>query len=1033
MSADSDREPQQYDPPSVEQDVITFWRNNHIFEKSMEQRHDNEPFVFLEGPPTANGLPHPGHVLTRTIKDVVLRYRTMQGYYVARKAGWDTHGLPVEIEVEKSLGLEEKQEIEDYGIERFNEQCQESVFRYEEAWKQMTERVGFWLDMEHPYVTLKNDYIESVWWSLKQAWKRGLLTRGHRVTPYCPRCGTTLSSHEVAQGYKEVTDPSIYIKFKLKDRDAFLLAWTTTPWTLISNVALAVHPDELYVKIEYRGEEIILAEQRAIELFEDDEIRMLDAWKGEELEGMKYEPLYRYAEPDRPAWRVITADYVTMDDGTGVVHIAPAFGEEDYEAGKENDLPVVQLVEEDGTFPPAVQKWAGQFVKDADPDIIADLEERGLLLASHDVTHQYPFCWRCSSPLLYYAIESWFITMSRLREELMDNNEHIDWYPEHLKHGRFGGFIEEARDWSLSRKRYWGTPLPIWTCQECDHELCVGSVEELCEHAAEVPEEYNLHRPFVDELELSCPECNGAMQREPDVIDAWYDSGSAFFAQWHYPFENRETFNKNFPADFICEAIDQTRGWFYSLLAISTLTFDSHPYEQVVSLGLILDREGQKMSKKDRNYVSPDQIFDREGADAMRWYLISASAPWSPKRFYEEVVREALGKFLLTLWNVYSFYDTYASLDGFTYDEQSIEPAERSNLDRWVLSRLNTVTGQVNMHVEQYELHKAARLIEDYVVNDISNWYIRNSRKRFWLEEESPDKLAGYTTVYELLETLSRLVAPFVPFISEHIYRSLKQRFATGIEPESVHLCDYPSANATMVDEQLEAQMEQARTITEVARSLRARHDVKLRYPLATAVIVGDDLSTLAPLLENEINVKNVIFEDSLEPYLERVATPNFSTLGPKLKDHVDIVAEVIKNTSPDDLPGTTVAVNGDTYTIQEEDYDVEEQEREGYAIDTAGDVDIVLSLEQTDELLAEGFARELVRRVQEMRKDLDLDMEERIITSIDIDGSRIEGWTDYIKTETRSDELIMGSPNGDLVREWNIDGETITIGIGRR
>ncbi len=1032
MSADSDQE-QQYDPPTVEQDVIEFWKTNDIFEKSLQQRCDCEPFVFLEGPPTANGLPHPGHVLTRAVKDVVLRYKTMQGYYVARKAGWDTHGLPVEIEVEKSLGLEEKQEIEDYGIERFNKQCRESVFRYEEAWKDMTERVGFWLDMEHPYVTLENDYIESVWWSLKQAWEKGLLTRGHRVTPYCPRCGTTLSSHEVAQGYKEVTDPSIYIKFKVKESDAYLLAWTTTPWTLISNVALAVHPDELYVKIEHQGDELILAEERAVELFEDDEYQMLDAWKGEELVGMQYEPLYRYAEPDEQPWRVIPADFVTMDDGTGVVHIAPAFGEEDYEAGKEHGLPVVQLVQDDGTFPPAVEKWAGQFVKDADPGIIADLEERGLLLASHDITHQYPFCWRCNTPLLYYAIESWFIEMSRLRQELMDNNEHIDWYPGHLKDGRFGGFIEEARDWSLSRKRYWGTPLPIWTCRSCGNELCVGSVEELRELAGEMPEDYNLHRPFVDELELQCPACGGTMEREPDVIDAWYDSGSAFFAQWHYPFENRDAFEKNFPADFICEAIDQTRGWFYSLLAISTLTFDSHSYEQVVSLGLILDREGQKMSKKDRNYVSPGDIFEREGADAMRWYLISASAPWSPKRFYEEVVREALGKFLLTLWNVYSFYETYASLDSFTYHEHDIPPAERSILDRWVLSRLNTVTGEAQQYIERFELHKAARLIEDFVVDDVSNWYIRNSRKRFWLEEDSSDKLAGYATIYELLETLSRLVAPFVPFISERIYRSLKQHFARSVEPESVHLCDYPSVNTDLADDTLEAQMEQAREITETARSLRAKHDVKLRYPLSAAVIVGDDLTRMTELLKNEINVKDIAFEDSLEPYLERVAKPAFSVLGPKLKGNVDEVAAIIEDSAPDTLPGTDVAIDGDSYTIQEEDYTVEERERDGYAIDSAGDLHVVLSLEQTDELLVEGFARELVRRIQEMRKELDLDMEERIATAIDIDGSRIEGWTDYIKTETRSDQLVLGSTDGDLVREWTIDGEPISIGIGRR
>ena len=1015
---------EKYDPPKVEQEIIDFWEKNKIFEKSLELRKNGKKFVFLEGPPTANGLPHPGHVLTRTMKDLILRYKTMKGYYIERKAGWDTHGLPVEIEVEKLLGLKNKQEIEDYGVKKFNEECKKSVFKYEEAWKEMTKRVGFWIDMENPYITFKNEYIESVWWSLKKAWENGLLARGYRVTPYCPRCGTTLSSHEVAQGYKEVEDPSIFIKFKVKGKDEYFLAWTTTPWTLISNVALAVNPDELYIKIEYEGEKLILSEKRAEILMKNEDYKILDGWKGKELIGTKYEPLYMYAEPDKECWYVIGADFVSMDEGTGIVHIAPAFGEDDYYAGKKYNLPMIQLVRLDGTFPPEVKKWAGMFVKDADESIIEDLKERGLLMSVQKYAHQYPFCWRCGSPLLYYAIDSWFINMSELREQLVKNNEKIKWHPEYLKEGRFGEFIREVRDWSLSRKRYWGTPLPVWKCQECGNEICVGSVDELKSVTEDFPEDYDLHRPFVDELKVKCPKCGGTMKREPEVIDAWYDSGSAFFAQWHYPFENQEKFKESFPADFICEAIDQTRGWFYSLLAVSTLNFDDTPYKEVLSLGHILDEKGLKMSKKARNYIEPREIFDREGADAMRWYLLSASAPWSPKRFYEQVVKDSLGKFLLTLWNTYSFYSTYSSLDNFDYNTKKVAFEKRCLLDKWILSKLNNLIGYVTEKIESFELHKAARAIEDFVVKDVSNWYVRNSRKRFWTEEETEDKLAGYSTIYELLVTLSKLLAPFVPFITEKVYRSLG-------EGESVHLCDYPVCNDDMVNQLLEKKMDKIRNLTEMTRSLRAKKGIKLRYPLSKAVVVTDeDISELADLLKEEINVKNVEFSDSISPFIEKIVKPNYSSLGPKFKDKAGKAAAMIGRLPPDGVEGAKIEIDGKEYEVSEEDYMLEEKEKEGFAIVESNGESVVLCTEQTPELIAEGFSREIVRRVQEMRKDMELNMEDVIVSSISTNRERVKGWEDYIKSETRSRDLIFGSVSGDLVREWNIDGEKITIGI---
>ena len=707
-----------YNPSELEKRILEFWHKNSIFQKSIDNRKGCPPYVFLEGPPTANGLPHPGHVLTRVVKDFVLRYQTMNGHYILRKAGWDTHGLPVEIEVEKKLGLKDKQDVEKYGIKAFNEECKKSVFKYEKAWVDLTKRIGFWVDMENPYVTLTNDYIESVWWSLKQAFEKKLLYKGHKVVPYCPRCGTALSAHEISQGYKTVEEPSIFVKFKIKNQDAFFLAWTTTPWTLLSNVALAVHPDETYVKIRYNNQTLILAEQRVSVLLKGQEYDILDGYSGKDLEGMEYEPLFDYAEPEKKAWYVILADFVTMDDGTGIVHIAPAFGEDDYNVGKKYDLPVVQLVKLDGTFPPEVPLWEGQFVKDADPKIIEHLQERKLIEGVQSYKHEYPFCWRCDSPLLYYAMESWFIAMTKVQKNLVDNNNQINWYPEHLQQGRFGDFIRDVKDWALSRKRYWGTPLPIWTCtdKKCDHQICVGSIEELRNLSDNFPKDFDLHKPLVDDLKIKCPKCKKQMKREEEVIDCWYDSGSAFFAQWHYPFENKEKFKENFPVDFISEALDQTRGWFYSLLAISTFLFNKPCYKNVLTLGLVLDENNQKMSKSKRNYVDPEIILDNEGADALRWYLVSANAPWMSVRFYEQAIKETLGKFILTFWNSYNFFATYAALDKFDPKKDKITIKNRSLLDKWILSRFNKTVIEVTKYFETFEIHKAARTIENFII-----------------------------------------------------------------------------------------------------------------------------------------------------------------------------------------------------------------------------------------------------------------------------------------------------------------------------
>ncbi|UCF48997.1 MAG: isoleucine--tRNA ligase [Thermoplasmatales archaeon] len=1038
--------PQKYIPKKVEEQILKFWADNKIFQKSIDQRKDCKPYVFLEGPPTANGLPHPGHILTRVMKDLVLRYQTMNGHYILRKAGWDTHGLPVEIEVEKKLGLEDKQSVENFGIKKFNEECKKCVFQYENAWVEMSKRIAFWIDMDNPYITLTNDYIESVWWSLKQAWEKKLLYKGHKVVPYCPRCGTALSAHEISQGYKNVEEPSIFIKFKLKNEDAYFLAWTTTPWTLLSNVALAVHPDETYVKIRYNNQILIFAEERTASLLKGQEYELIDGFSGKELEGIEYEPLFDYAKPEKKAWYVVLADFVTMDDGTGIVHIAPAFGEDDYNVGKKYDLPVVQLVNLDGTFPDEVKLWKGKFVKDADASIIVHLQKRGLIEGVHAYRHDYPFCWRCDSPLLYYAMESWFIAMTQVQKSLVNNNNQINWYPEHLQQGRFGDFIREVKDWALSRKRYWGTPLPIWTCtdKKCKNQICIGSIKELSELSDKLPENFELHKPYVDQIKIKCPKCNSPMKREEEVIDCWYDSGSAFFAQWHYPFENKDNFKENFPVDFISEALDQTRGWFYSLLAISTFLFDKYPYKNVLTLGLILDKEGQKMSKSKRNYVDPDIILDKEGADALRWYLVSASAPWMSKRFYEQAVKETLGKFILTFWNSYNFFTTYASLDKFDPKKDTISYEKRNSLDKWILSRFNKTISHVKSFLKKFEVHKAAREIENFIIEDFSNWYLRRSRKRLWVEEKTNDKLAGYSTMFDVFLGLSKLLAPFIPFITEDVYLNLR----TDNMPESVHLCDYVKADEKIINQKLEEGMEKIRALVEAGRALRSKIGIKVRYPLGSAIIVcdkkiEDSIKNLLDLLNEEINVKKISFERDTSKFITKSIKPNYSNLGKRLREKSKAVVGKIEQMDMkkvhEDITNNkkiTIDIDSEKINLTKDDFDIIETEKDHIARTETEDAILLIDTTLTEELKTEGLAREIVRRIQSMRKELDLDVEDRITTQIKVDNDKkkaLQDWDKYIKTETRSKDLVFSEkPSGKHVKKWKIDELEAEIGISK-
>ena len=1038
-----------------EKQTLAFWRENDIFQKSMELRKDAPSFVFLEGPPFANAPPGVHHVLARIMKDAVCRYKTMTGHYVHRKAGWDTHGLPVEYQVEKQLNITNKTELEAYGVQKFIEACKENVFQYKQDWQRMTERIGYWVNLNDAYITLSNDYIESVWWILRQAWDKELLYQGHKVQPYCYRCGTTLASHEVAQGYQEVVDPSIFVRFPLRNQEnTYLLVWTTTPWTLPSNVAVAVGEDYDYVAVEHNGQRLVLAKACILSLFGDESPQIVENYKGRDLRNWEYEPLFDSGQHPEKSHYIVTADFVTTTEGSGLVHIAPAFGQDDYEIGQQHTLPLVQLVGADGRFVPEVKEpWAGAYVKDADPQIIENLDGRGLLFKAAEYTHQYPFCWRCDNPLLYYARESWFIRTTAIREQMLDHNKEINWYPEHIKDGRFGNWLENNIDWGLSRERYWGTPLPIWVCDDCGHQHCVGSIAELKELGRDVPDDIELHRPYVDDVVLSCDTCSGTMHRVQDVIDCWFDSGCAHTAQWHYPFENKEMLEQAYPADFISEAIDQTRGWFYSLLATGTLLYDKPAYKNCLCLELIMGPDGQKMSKSRGNTVDPWTILDKQGADAMRWYLFTATTPWTSRAFKTEGIDEALKKFMGTLHNVYSFFVMYANLEyraGEVSQPRSVlqDPppvTERATVDRWILSRLHTLIDDVREHMENYHLTNAPRAIETFV-DDLSNWYVRRSRDRFWGAEAGPDKQAAYATLYEVLVTVAKLAAPFTPFLSDALYRNLVRPLDSDA-PLSVHLADYPVADAVLKDVQLETDMAFTREVIRMGHAARNKSGIKTRQPLAEFTLGGlseaekETVNRLSELIHDELNVKTIVFTEDLDAFAQVTLKPNFRVLGPKYGRGVQAIAKALATGDAMQLK-TELEVTGslqvetseETYTLEESDLDVQTQNREGFFVEVDAKKFVALSTELTHALTLEGFARELVNKIQNMRKDADFNVSDRIKLSLETPSSLVKEafqvHRDYILQETLTTTIVEFPSENAFTVAQKLNGEPATLSV---
>ncbi|MFW6377948.1 MAG: isoleucine--tRNA ligase [Bacillota bacterium] len=1015
-----------------EQELSNYWQEIDLLNATIENREDAEPFVFYEGPPTANGRPGIHHVISRTLKDTVCRYQTMQGHLVRRKAGWDTHGLPVEIEVEKQLDLNSKQEIEEYGIDKFNKKCRESVFEYEGLWREMTERMGYMIDLDNPYITLENDYIESVWSILNSFFEEDYIYEGHKILPYCARCGTGLASHEVAQGYEEITSRTVYVRFKIKDRDEYFLVWTTTPWTLAANVALTVNPEMTYLKVEYRGDLYYLEEGLVEDVF-GDEYEVVDKVKGAELEGIEYEQFMPFVKTGKKAFYVTVADYVTAEEGTGIVHTAPAFGEDDYQTGVKYDLPVLQPVDEDGKY--TTTPWEGQFVMDANEDIIEWLIENDKLVRSQKMDHNYPHCWRCDTPLLYYARGSWYIEMTKLKDKLIENNNGVDWYPDYVGEKRFGNWLDNLKDWAISRNRYWGTPLNIWTC-ECGEKTSVGSIAELQKKAIEdVPDDIELHRPYVDDIHFECPSCGGEMTRVEEVIDCWFDSGSMPFAQQHYPFENQERFAEQFPADFICEGIDQTRGWFYSLLAISTFVTGKSPYKRVLVNDLILDAEGKKMSKSKGNTADPFELFDEYGADILRWYLLHVSPPWTPTRFDIEGLHEVDSKFYRTLKNVYYFFQLYANTDEIDPRGFEIPVEDRSRIDRWVLSRYNNLIDQVEAEMEKYDLTSAVRLIQTFVDEDLSNWYIRRSRRRFWADEKDTDKKSVYLTTYEILTGLTKLIAPFVPFLSEELYQLL----ADG---KSVHLEDYPEADHELVDEHLEDKMGLVRELVTLGRSARETEELKVRQPISQALVDGrheELISDLVPLMKEELNVKEVVFTDELGEYMEYNLKPNFQLVGPKLRGKVKVFASKLQELDASETAKAlengeeiTVDLEGKEFTFTEEDVIINISNLEGFTVGMENNAFIILDTRLTPELKAEGYAREFVSKVQQMRKANDYEMLDRIEIEYDSDEeiqSAVADFEDYIKDETLADriEYVMGLEKGE---EYDLNGHAAKIKV---
>ena len=1024
-----------------EKAVADFWRENHIAQRAVDQREGCDTFTFYDGPPTANGRPHIGHVLTRVIKDMLPRYQSMKGRKVLRKAGWDTHGLPVELEVEKAIGINGKEQIEEYGIEPFIKKCRESVWKYKSMWEQFSDVVGFWADMEHPYITYENDFIESEWWALKEIWKKGLLYQGHKIVPYCPRCGTPLSSHEVAQGYKDVTERSAIVTFKAADEDAYFLAWTTTPWTLPSNLALCVNPNVTYVKLRVYGKVYYLAEALVDSVFDGSwgEREELAKMKGSELEYRKYEPLYPFATQDvrDKAFFVTCDDYVTTEDGTGIVHMAPAFGEDDNRVCRKYNMPFVQFVNEKGEMTEETD-WPGVFVKDADPLILDDLEKSGKLFKAPEFTHSYPHCWRCDTPLIYYARASWFIRMTAVRDELVANNKTVNWIPPSIGEGRFGNWIEHVQDWGISRNRYWGTPLNIWKCS-CGHEHAVGSIAELRELQPDCPADIELHRPYIDAITFPCPECGETMHRVPEVIDCWFDSGSMPFAQWHYPFENKEIFEKYFPADFISEAVDQTRGWFYSLIAISTLLFDKSPYRNVIVLGHVQDKDGQKMSKSKGNAVDPMDALGQHGADAIRWYFYENSAPWLPNRFHDDAVQEGARKFMGTLWNTYAFYVLYANIDEFDPTKYTLDYDQLSVMDRWVLSRLNTMVRTVDDCLAHYRVTEAAKALQSFV-EELSNWYVRRCRSRFWAKGMEQDKVNAYLTLYTALVTTVKAAAPMVPFITESIYRNLVCS-VDKTAPISVHLADYPTVNESLIDPALEENMEIVLEVVTLGRAARNAANIKNRQPVANMFVKAEHAlpEFFVAIIEDELNVKAVTFRDDMSDFLAYHVKPNFRVLGAKVGKQMGAVKKALEASDgaavKDALTGdgsyTLHLPDGDV-TVTAEDVEVTVSQRDGYNCQSYGGVTVALSTTLTEALIEEGFVREIISKVQTMRKECGLEVTDHI--ALDLSGNprlveiarRNEA---FIREITLADSLSCDAPMGTS-KEWNINGEKLTLSI---
>ena len=1028
-----------------EKEILKFWKDEDIAHKAVAQRRGADTFTFYDGPPTANGKPHIGHVLTRVIKDMLPRYQSMKGKNVLRKAGWDTHGLPVELEVEKAIGINGKEQIENYGIEPFIKNCRASVWKYKGMWEQFSDVVGFWADMEHPYITYENNFIESEWWALKEIWKKKLLYKGYKVVPYCPRCGTPLSSHEVAQGYKDITERSAIVKFKVKGEDAYFLAWTTTPWTLPSNLALCVNPNVDYVKIRVANTVYYLAEALVDAVFEgvEGDREVLEKMKGKALEYREYEPLYPYAEgklKGKKAFFVTNDDYVTTEDGTGIVHMAPAFGEDDNRVCQKYDIAFACFVNSRGEMTEDTD-FAGVFVKKADPMILKDLEEKGKLFKAPEFTHSYPHCWRCDTPLLYYARESWFIRMTAVKDELVANNNTVNWIPKSIGEGRFGNWIEHVQDWGISRNRYWGTPLNIWECENeaCGHQHAMGSIEELKSMSDNCTDDIELHRPYIDKVTAKCPKCGGVMHRVPEVIDCWFDSGSMPFAQWHYPFENKDIFEHRFPADFISEAVDQTRGWFYSLIAISTILFHKAPYKNVIVLGHVQDKDGRKMSKSKGNAVDPMDALTKHGADAIRWYFYENSAPWLPNRFHDDAVQEGACKFMGTLWNTYAFFVLYANIDNFDPTQYTLDYDELPVMDKWCLSRLETMVKEVDSDLGSYRVTEAAKALQTFV-DELSNWYVRRSRSRFWAKGMEADKIHAYMTLYTALVTMVKAAAPMVPFITESIYQNLV-RSVDKAAPESVHLADFPTVHEAWIDTELETMMREVLEIVVLGRAARNEANIKNRQPIGQMFVKAPaELSAFyRQIVEEELNVKSVVFKDDMEAYLSYSFKPQFRILGPKVGKAMGGIQKALKNLNGheakealDKTGELKVTVGEDTFTLTREDVEVTMAQTEGYNCQRYGSVTIALETTLSPELVEEGFVRELISKIQTMRKENGFEVQDRITVGMK-DNEKLEKIVRkneaFLKDITLANEVTYNAVQG-FEKAWNINGEKVTLSV---